>query len=317
MNETFEQLSAQLDELILGQRALSDRLLIALLTGGHVLLEGVPGLAKTRSVKVLAQSIDCSFKRIQFTPDLLPADITGSDIYRADTQEFEFRPGPLFNSLILADEINRAPAKVQSALLEAMGEQQITVGGNTYELPQPFLVIATRNPIEQEGTYAMPEAQIDRFLLHHLVDYPAEADELSVLRLTREEDERASTSAQVLLKAADILSARRLVMKVHVSEAIEQYIVALVRATREPHRWSLDLRDTVELGASPRGAMALERSARAWAWMQGRDFVTPVDVQQLAPDALRHRISLSYQAEAQNIKAEDIIFELLKQVPTG
>lgn len=314
---TFTQLDQQLHSQVLGQTSLVQRLQIALLANGHLLLEGAPGLAKTRAVRVLAESLQCDFKRIQFTPDLLPADITGSDIYRPDTHEFEFRKGPIFNSLILADEINRAPAKVQSALLEAMGERQVTVGGHTYKLSQLFLVIATRNPIEQEGTYPMPEAQLDRFLMHCPIGYSASEYEIEVLRLTRSEDAHTSEPIKPVLKPRDIFAAREQVMQLHISESVERYIVELVRATREPQKWDKSLGETVVLGASPRGAIGLERCARAVAWLQERDYVTPADVQSVAHDVLRHRLILDYRAASRGMDADQLISHLIRLVPLG
>ena len=319
MLEIFNRLQQRLSELVLGQEHLIHRLLIALLSNGHLLLEGAPGLAKTRAVKMLATCLDCSFQRIQFTPDLLPADISGSDIYLPETHEFEFRPGPVFHQLILADEINRAPAKVQSALLEAMEEHQVTVGGRTYQLPQPFLVIATRNPIEQEGTYPLPEAQLDRFLMHCPVGYPSREAELGIIHLTRHEaiNPGASELLQPLVTPEDLAHAVAAVHQIQVAESVEQYIVELVRATRTPERWAPQLSQCIAYGASPRGAIALERSARAYAWLQGRDFVTPTDIQTLAPDVLRHRLVLDYRAETEGIDADQIIAELLVRVPVA
>jgi MoxR-like ATPase len=291
--------------------------LIALLTGGHVLVEGAPGLAKTRAIKALATGLEADFHRIQFTPDLLPADLTGSDVYRPEDGSFRFQKGPIFHNLLLADEINRAPAKVQSALLEAMGEGQVTVGAHSYALPQLFLVMATQNPIEQEGTYPLPEAQLDRFLFHVRVDYPAREASREILRLVRDEALRETSSADTheSLAQADVFAARGEVFRLHLAEPVEDYIVELVEASRTPGSYGQDLTEWVRWGASPRGAISLERAARAHAWLAGRDFVTPEDVQAIAPDALRHRILLDYEAEAEGITPQRFVEELLARVP--
>jgi MoxR-like ATPase len=310
-------LQARLDAEIIGQPILVERLLIALLTGGHVLVEGAPGLAKTRAIKALATGLEADFHRIQFTPDLLPADLTGSDVYRPEDGSFRFLKGPIFHNLLLADEINRAPAKVQSALLEAMGEGQVTVGAQSYALPQLFLVMATQNPIEQEGTYPLPEAQLDRFLFHIRVDYPAREASREILRLVRDEALReiASADTHEPLAQADVFAARGEVFRLHLAEPVEGYIVELVEASRTPGSYGQDLAEWVRWGASPRGAISLERAARARAWLAGRDFVTPEDVQAIAPDALRHRILLDYEAEAEGITAQRFVEELLARVP--
>ena len=314
---SIRRLQAQLEAEIIGQPILVERLLIALLTGGHVLVEGAPGLAKTRAIKALAAGLEADFHRIQFTPDLLPADLTGSDVFRPEDGSFRFQKGPIFHNLLLADEINRAPAKVQSALLEAMGEGQVTVGAKSYPLPHLFLVMATQNPIEQEGTYPLPEAQLDRFLFHVRVDYPAREASREILRLVRDEAlcETPSDAASEHLVQAEVFAARREVLRLHLAEPVEDYIVELVEASRTPGTYGEDLADWVRWGASPRGAIALERGARAHAWLAGRDFVTPEDVQAIAPDALRHRILLDYEAEAEGITPQHFVEELLTRVP--
>ncbi|MEO5367291.1 MAG: MoxR family ATPase [Magnetococcus sp. WYHC-3] len=303
---------------VLGQERLVDRLLVALLADGHLLVEGAPGLAKTRVIRSLAEGIEGDFQRIQFTPDLLPGDLTGNDIYRPQDGSFRFAPGPLFHNLILADEVNRAPAKVQSALLEAMGEGQITVGGVTHPLPELFLVMATQNPIEQEGTYPLPEAQMDRFLLQVTVDYPEITTERSILHLARQEalaGRRGMVPPARRIKAAEIFAARREVLGLYMAEPVEEYIVQLVMATRTPQRFGPPLERWIRYGASPRATIALDRSARAHAWLAGREFVTPEDVQGMAHDVLRHRLLLTYEAEAEGVDAQKLITELLHRVP--
>ncbi|MEJ1398703.1 MAG: MoxR family ATPase, partial [Candidatus Sedimenticola sp. (ex Thyasira tokunagai)] len=298
--DSIDQLKSHIEQLIIGQEALVDRLLVTLLADGHLLVEGAPGLAKTRAVKSLASGLEADFHRIQFTPDLLPADLTGSDVYRPEDGSFRFQQGPLFHNILLADEINRAPAKVQSALLEAMGEGQVTVGAKSYPLPELFLVMATQNPIEQEGTYPLPEAQLDRFMLHVMVDYPDREASRRILALAREEalgNSHQGEASQRLLQES-VFAARREVMELHLAETIEEYIIELVEATRSPQHYGSDLAGWIRWGASPRGAIAIERGARALAWLAGRDFVTPEDVQQIAPDALRHRLLLGFEAEA-------------------
>jgi len=313
----IRRLQSHLENEIIGQPLLVERLLIALLTGGHVLVEGAPGLAKTRAIKALAAGLEADFHRIQFTPDLLPAYLTGSDVYRPEAGSFRFQHGPIFHNLLLADEINRAPAKVQSALLEAMGEGQVTVGARSYPLPPLFLVMATQNPIEQEGTYPLPEAQLDRFQFHVRVDYPARESSRAILRLVRREALREGLSGDPVEPLAQevVFTARNEVMRLHLSEPVEDYIVELVEASRTPGAYGQDLADQVRWGASPRGAIALERGARARAWLAGRDFVTPEDVQAIAPDALRHRILLDYEAEAEGVTAQRFVEELLSRVP--
>ena len=263
----FKQLQTYLDSQVVGQQTLTKNILVALLADGHLLVEGPPGLAKTRAVNALANGLEGDFHRVQFTPDLLPADLTGTDIYRPENGSFEFQKGPLFHNLVLADEINRAPAKVQSALLEAMGERQITVGNTTYALPELFLVMATQNPIEQEGTYPLPEAQLDRFLMHLEIDYPGAETELEILRLTRNEAMHVEVVTPPNLSQADILNARQEVLKIHLDEALEQYIVQLIIATRQPQRYDAELANWIEFGASPRATIALDKCARAHAWL--------------------------------------------------
>lgn len=319
MTETYtnlQQLRSWLSQQIIGQSHLVDRLLIALLADGHLLVEGAPGLAKTKAIKTLADGMDAEFQRIQFTPDLLPGDVTGTEIFRPQDGSFQFQKGPLFHNLILADEINRAPAKVQSALLEAMAERQISVNGTSYPLPPLFLVMATQNPIEQEGTYPLPEAQLDRFLMHVSVDYPDAAAELSILRLVRGEQQSTSVpTPDTLLGQEELFAARQESMTLHLSEAVENYIVALTIASRDPGIYSAELARWIDYGASPRGSIALERCARALAWLQNKDYVSPDDVQAVAHDVLRHRLILSYDAEAHGISADEVINELLQQVP--
>jgi len=302
---------------IIGQQGLIERLLIAILADGHLLVEGAPGLAKTRAIKVLGEGIEGDFHRVQFTPDLLPADLTGTEIYRPQDGSFKFQRGPLFHNLILADEINRAPAKVQSALLEAMAERQITVGSETYALPKIFLVMATQNPLEQEGTYPLPEAQLDRFLMHVRVDYPSGADEKSILALTRDEarsgfDSRAAPAAAISQQS--LLDARDAVLDIYLEESLEDYIIEIVLATRSANRYGDELAGWIQHGASPRATMALDRCARAYAWLNDRDFVVPEDIQLIAPDVLRHRIILSFEAEAEGRTADSCIDEILARV---
>ena len=292
-------------------------MLIALLCDGHLLVEGAPGLAKTRAIKVLAESIEGDFHRLQFTPDLLPADLTGTDIYRPQQGTFEFRKGPLFHNLILADEINRAPAKVQSALLEAMEERQITVGDRSYELDDLFMVMATQNPIEQEGTYPLPEAQLDRFLLHVEVGYPTTEDERRILVLNRDEakaGERDPFQPPELLSVESVMQARQDILRLHLAEELEAYIVNLVVASRDPGQVDSSLEGQVMYGASPRASMGIDRAARAHAWLAGRDYVGPEDIQAVASDVLRHRIVLSFEAEADGVSENSVIERLLDSV---
>ena len=313
--EHIIKLEEWLQQQIIGQSALVQRLLIALLADGHLLVEGAPGLAKTRAIKALADGIEGSFHRVQFTPDLLPGDVTGTEIYRPQEGGFHFQQGPVFNNLILADEINRAPAKVQSALLEAMAERQVSVGSKTYPLPELFLVMATQNPIEQEGTYPLPEAQLDRFLLHVYVDYPDQAAETAILRLTRNEATEGDAPQPPQLPQDAVFSARQELLQLHMAEAVERYIVELIIATRDPGRYSADLASWLEYGGSPRATIALDRCSRAHAWLRGSDFVTPDDVQAVAHDILRHRLILSFEAEANGVTPDRVIDELLSRVP--
>jgi len=313
----ISQLKEYIGQHILGQSTLVDRLIIALLADGHLLVEGAPGLAKTRAIKVLSEAIDGDFHRVQFTPDLLPADLTGTEIYRPQDGSFQFQKGPLFHNLILADEINRAPAKVQSALLEAMAERQITVGSVTYPLPELFLVMATQNPLEQEGTYPLPEAQLDRFLMHVFVDYPSAETEREILRLTRNEARLGLSEPAkpaVTLSQAALFAARNEALDVYMSDELETYLLELVLATRNPGRYDEKLAGWLEYGASPRASMALDRCARAHAWLAGRDFVGPEDIQAMAHDVLRHRIILSFEAEAEGISKDQFINELIARI---
>ena len=315
--EQFQKLEAHASGLIIGQAHLINRMLIALLCDGHLLVEGAPGLAKTRAIKVLADSIEGDFHRLQFTPDLLPADLTGTDIYRPQEGTFEFRKGPLFHNLILADEINRAPAKVQSALLEAMEERQISVGDKSYPLESLFMVMATQNPIEQEGTYPLPEAQLDRFLLHVVVGYPSVADERRILVLNRNEAKQARRDMfqpPELLSMESIMQARQDILNLHLAPELEEYIVNVVVATRNPGAVDPALEGQVQYGASPRACMGIDRGARAHAWLAGRDFVGPEDIQAIAPDVLRHRLVLSFEAEADGVDADSVIRGVLDGV---
>jgi len=314
MKHPLQRLSDQIQQRILGQQELVNRMLIALLADGHLLVEGAPGLAKTKAIKVLAGGMEGDFHRVQFTPDLLPSDLTGTEVYRPQDGSFHFQQGPLFHNLILADEINRAPAKVQAALLEAMAERQITVGKVSHQLPELFLVMATQNPIEQEGTYPLPEAQLDRFLMHVRIDYPDTATEKQILRLSRQEFDHGDSEIMQQLTQADLFAARRESMNLHMAETLEDYIVHLVMATRQPEKYSSDLARWIEYAASPRATIALDRCARAHAWLAGRDYVSPEDVQAIAPDVLRHRVLLSFEAEAAGITSDNTIAELLSRV---
>lgn len=316
-NAEIRDLEQWLSGQIVGQAHLVQRLIIALLADGHLLVEGAPGLAKTRAIKTLADGLEGSFHRIQFTPDLLPGDVTGTEIYRPQEASFHFQKGPIFHNLVLADEINRAPAKVQSALLEAMAERQVSVGSQTYDLPGLFLVMATQNPIEQEGTYPLPEAQLDRFLLHVTVDYPDAAAETEILRLTRSEANSGLVTPPTQLSQETVFAARRETLALHMSEAVEQYMVQLVIATRTPAIYCDQLASWIEYGGSPRATIALDRCSRAHAWLAGRDFVSPDDVQAVAADVLRHRLLLSFEAEANGITPDTVITELLAKVPVG
>lgn len=301
----------------MGQEHLVERLIIALLADGHLLVEGAPGLAKTKAIKTLSDGLEADFHRVQFTPDLLPADITGSDIYRPQQGTFEFQAGPLFHNLVLADEINRAPAKVQSALLEAMAERQISVGKNTYPLPELFLVMATQNPIEQEGTYPLPEAQMDRFLMQVLVDYPAPDTERTILALNRNENRKQDNHQIEPVDQKTLLTARDEINTIHMSDAVEEYLVQLILATRDAQAFDQELSQWLDYGASPRATIALDRCSRALAWLEGRDFVTPDDIRAVAQDVLRHRLILSFEAEANGISANKVIDRLLTTVPSA
>ena len=308
----FKELLDYLDSKIVGQPELTKRLVIALLSSGHLLVEGAPGLAKTTAIKTLSGCIDCSYHRIQFTPDLLPADLTGTDIYIPEEHKFEFQQGPLFNNFLLADEINRAPAKVQSALLEAMGERQITIGKQSYQLPNLFLVMATQNPIEQEGTYPLPEAQLDRFMLYVKIGYPDYKAESKILALNRVGNQIDINKPN--LSQESIFAARNEISKIHLSNALEEYLIQLILATRNPSKYDTDLAKWIRFGASPRGTIALERTAKANAWLEGRDFVTPHDVHLMVHEVLRHRILLTFEAEVEGITSDQVIDKLLTLV---
>ncbi|PJD96571.1 MAG: AAA family ATPase [Legionella sp.] len=317
IQQCIMNLRTHLNARILGQERLVSRLLIALLADGHLLVEGAPGLAKTRAVKELSAGVEGDFHRIQFTPDLLPGDLTGTDIYHPQNGSFVFQPGPLFHHLILADEINRAPAKVQSALLEAMAERQVTIGGKTYPLPELFLVMATQNPIEQEGTYPLPEAQLDRFLMYVKIDYPDAKVEHDILMLARKEAMKQCLTHETptpKLTQKTLFSAREAVLQVHTSPALEQYLVQLVVATRNPRVYSEQLAQWVRFGASPRATIALDRCSKAHAWLSGRDYVTPEDIHVIVHDVLRHRVLLSFEAEAEGISSDDFIDSILSFV---
>ena len=313
------ELKNRMGRSIIGQEHIVERILIGLLANGHLLVEGLPGLAKTRAVKSLSKNLDAEFSRIQFTPDLLPADVTGTEVLHKEGERdvFRFQQGPIFGNLILADEINRAPAKVQAALLEAMEERQVTVAGQSHALPELFLVMATQNPVEQEGTYPLPEAQMDRFLMHVLIGYPDEDAEVEIVRLVRGESAAAggaASGAPERMPQQLVLDARAEIDRVHVAEAVERYIVDLIFATRYPERYRDDLRRWIQVGASPRGAIGLDRCARARAWLVGRDHVTPDDVRDVVGDVLRHRLMLSYEASAEGVTAEQVVGEIVKVV---
>ena len=312
----IRNLRTYVEERIVGQSGLVDRLLIALLADGHLLVEGAPGLAKTRAIKVLGDAVEGDFQRIQFTPDLLPADLTGTEVYLPQASEFKFQKGPLFHNLVLVDEINRAPAKVQSALLEAMAERQITVGGKTYPLFDLFLVMATQNPIEQEGTYPLPEAQLDRFLIHVKVDYPDAVHEQAILRLVRGEEMQAAQedSGEFQVSQQEVFAARQEVLELHMAEEVERYLLQLVLATRSPEAYGDDLAGWLQYGGSPRATIALDRCSRAHAWLAGNDFVSPADVQAVCADVLRHRLILNYEAEAEGITPDKVVSELIARV---
>jgi MoxR-like ATPase len=310
------ELKDALQYRILGQPELVESLMLALLADGHLLVEGAPGLAKTTAIKALAEGVHGAFSRVQFTPDLMPSDITGAEIYRADEHRFEFQPGPVFANLVLADEINRAPAKVQSALLEAMSERQVSVAGTTYPLASPFLVMATQNPVEHEGTYPLPEAQLDRFLLKVSLQYPDVATERAILQLAREEEANHARSLPQVA-SDDVFSARQALNDVYVAEAVTDYLIHIVDATRSPERYSDELAGVIEFGASPRGTIALERCARALAWLDGQDFVTPEHVQRVAVRVLAHRLVLSLAGQAQGWDGVAVVNHLLEQVAVG
>jgi MoxR-like ATPase len=314
--EAIQQLKQQMQLSVLGQEHVVDCLIIAMLSNGNVLLEGLPGTAKTRSIKTMAKVLEADLGRIQFTADLLPSDVTGTEIFQEvdGEQLLTFREGPVFNNLVLADEINRAPAKVQGALLEAMEERQITVAGKTHELPELFMVMATQNPIEQEGTYPLPEAQMDRFLMKVNVDYPDDETELGVMRLVRAEEQPKSGGEPIKVQQQAVFAAREEIHRVHVSENVENYMVALVMATRKPERYEGDLKSWIEVGSSPRASIALDKSSRAYAWLQGKDFVDPDDVRSVLPAVLRHRLILSYEAVADGISSDQVVEEIVKQV---
>ena len=313
--EQILKIADEMNRSVIGQETVVERLIIALLANGNVLMEGLPGTAKTRSIKTLSKLIESDFSRVQFTPDLLPSDVTGSEIYREQDSSFTFQPGPLFGNLILADEINRAPAKVQAALLEAMEERQVTVAGTTHKLPDLFMVLATQNPIEQEGPYPLPEAQMDRFLLYVKVDYPEGENELSILRLVRGEVTGSDDHEPPTPVPQDsIFEARGEVSQVHVAEAAEQYLVDLVMATREPAKFDEELARWIGTGASPRATIALDAASRARAWLKGNDFVSPEDIQSVAPACLAHRLHLSYEAEAAGKTRDDVVNSILERV---
>lgn len=303
----------EMERIMVGQRYLIDRLILGLLTGEHILVEGVPGLAKTTAVKTMAQTIEASFKRIQFTPDLLPADLVGTQIYQPKTEEFVVKKGPLFANIILADEINRAPAKVQSALLEAMEERQITIGGETFPLPDPFMVMATQNPIEQEGTYPLPEAQVDRFVFKLIIDYPSKAEEKQIIQKATSPNNHSKINAVV--HPEEIAKAREVYESIYIDENLQDYIVNLVAATRSPETHNLNsLKDMIQYGASPRASIFLNRVAKAYAFMQGRGYVVPHDIKTIGFDILRHRILLTYEAEAENVTPDDVLKKIFDTI---
>jgi len=313
-------LQKYLDSRIIGQRNLIKKLLTGMLAGGHILVEGAPGLAKTKAIKTLSECINANYTRIQFTPDLLPSDITGSDVYIASNSSFEFHKGPIFTNLLLADEINRAPAKVQSALLEAMAENQVSVGGRQYPLPELFMVMATQNPIEQEGTYNLPEAQLDRFLMYVKIDQPDIFSEQKILKLVREEEKHALAAESLQpnrprLEISDILSARKEVLDMYMSEQVEKYLIEFIMATRNAEKYNSKLKNMIAYGASPRATIALDKCAKINAWLENRDYVTPEDIYTVIYDVLRHRIILSFEAQAEGYTSDDIITSLIKQVP--
>jgi len=313
VRERLDPFYAAVEGVLIGQRRLLDRLLIGLLTDGHVLLEGVPGLAKTLAVRTVARALHLRFQRIQFTPDLLPADVVGTQIYNPRTGEFTVKPGPVFANVVLADEINRAPAKVQSALLEAMAERQITIGDGTFSLPRPFFVLATQNPIEQEGTYPLPEAQVDRFMLKVVLDYPTRADELTIL--DRMGGLNSQTDIEPVLEAAELEAFRQATDAVYVDAKVKNYLVDIIRATRHPAEYGLDLGGLIQLGASTRATIALHRAAKGHAFLSGRAYVTPEDVKAMAPDVLRHRLVISFEAEAEDLRPDHLVKQVLDRLP--
>jgi len=312
---SIQDLRSRMSESIIGQDQLIDRIILVLLANGNMLLEGLPGLAKTRAIKTLAKELNCGLSRIQFTPDLLPSDITGTEIYQPELKEkFIFQQGPIFSNLILADEINRSPAKVQAALLEAMEERQVSVAGKTYPMDPLFMVMATQNPVEQEGTYPLPEAQMDRFLMHVLIDYPDNAAELEILRLNRSEQYKMENDKKEKLSPEIIFQAREEIAKVEISESMEKYIVDIIAATRYPDKYSEELDNWIDFGASPRGSIAIDRCSRTHAWMNGSAVVTPDNIRAVVHDCLRHRLILSYEANADGITPDHVLDEVLKQV---
>ena len=315
--DAIQSLRKAMEAAVIGQSEAVENIILCLLCNGNLLLEGLPGTAKTRAIKVLASVLQADLGRIQFTPDLLPSDVTGNEVYHVDGEQqlLTFQPGPIFANLVLADEINRAPAKVQSALLEAMEERQVTVAGKTYPLPELFMVLATQNPIEQEGTYPLPEAQMDRFLMKINIDYPKDDAERDIIRLVRGEEDHTPENTSAGIEQKHIFNARQAIHGLHVAEAIEDYIVALVMASRDPGRYpASELQSWIEVGASPRASIALDKTSRAYAWLQGKDFVDPDDVRSVAPAVLRHRLVLSYEASAEGIRADEVIAEMLRQV---
>ncbi|OSP53982.1 MoxR family ATPase [Pseudoruegeria sp. SK021] len=322
--EQIEDLRTRMGKSIIGQRDVIDRLLIGLLANGNLLIEGLPGLAKTRAIKALAKNLEADFSRIQFTPDLLPSDVTGTEIYyqSGDKSEFKFEPGPIFANIVLADEINRAPAKVQAALLEAMEERQVTVAGTTHKMEPLFMVMATQNPIEQEGTYPLPEAQMDRFLMHVLITYPPVEDEVEVIRLVRGEEHaamadqhgQAATDQPQSIPQDAIFAARREIGDIHVSDAMDRYMADLVNATRIPSEFGPDLARWIEIGASPRASLALDKCGRTHAWLAGRDYVDPMDIRAIVPDVMRHRLGLTFEAQGEGVTPDQVVAEVVKQV---
>jgi len=312
-SEPFRKIVTEVNRVLVGQETLVQRMLVGLLTGGHLLIEGVPGLAKTTAVASLAKAINTGFQRIQFTPDLLPADLIGTQVYRPQDQTFVVQKGPLFSNLVLADEINRAPAKVQSALLEAMQERQVTIGSETFKLDNPFLVMATQNPVEQEGTYPLPEAQTDRFMLKVIVGYPNRDEELLILR--RMSKTTTSVEINAVTSPEQILAARKLIDLIHVDEKVEGYVVDLVMATRSPESYGLNLKQMIQFGGSPRATINLVLAAKAVAFLSGRGYVTPADVREIAMDVLRHRVAVTFEAEAEELTSESIVMQILNHIP--